>query len=559
MKSISSALIYQSIKNLYPIQGWLYVGAGDGSVLNDLPMHSIPALLAIEAGKRSFDRLKKSAQIYENCQVLHLLVNDEDGEADYYSYFNSSESGLIPEDKLLSIWKKLSMREQFSLPTRRLASIIDDEGKDFSFNWLTIDCLPAVPLLKGLKNHLEMFDFIQLRVSFDNEILENLGAGFIMSENFLKSHGFKCIHIEKENNVKLGSVIYVRDWKSLLLKDKSDLILSLEIEKSRLISSLEEDKKNMTSFFNLEKKLLRNSVKESNDISSGLMDEIVSLKKLNSDLLEFKQIALLQQKESKVNSENSDKVFQGLNLLNSKLENQIKIEITNAAKQIGDFLSLNSYLHTGVMAPVDLETNGWPASSDFMLYLVRLIEERKYDLIIEFGSGTSTLAIAKTIKHIAHKHGGIHRPSFISFDHLEKYFSKTGIRLKSSGLNQHAELLLAPLNSYIASDKTRYQFYDCSEILLQFKQKQNSRLSVLVVVDGPPATTVKYARYPAGPIIAKIFADDEIDFLLDDASRQDEKVIAEKWTAEFLALNYSVTEELIDTEKGAFLLQAKRK
>lgn len=46
---------------------------------------------------------------------------------------------------------------------------------------------------------------------------------------------------------------------------------------------------------------------------------------------------------------------------------------------------------------------------------------------------------------------------------------------------------------------------------------------ILVIVDGPPASTGPHTRYRAGPIVADSFPRVHIDFVLDDYLREDEK------------------------------------
>lgn len=216
--------------------------------------------------------------------------------------------------------------------------------------------------------------------------------------------------------------------------------------------------------------------------------------------------------------------------LHKKLSANLKTEVANAARQIGDFISLQNYFSTGQLSDIRLETNDWPVSSDFMLYLVKLIDLNDYDLVIEFGSGASTLAIAKTLTNIAPRRQGKPPVGFASFDHLKQYYQQTQAQLKHAGLADVVQLHLAPLADYAAPNGNHYPYYSCQTALAALAQKHvPKQLRLLVSVDGPPGSTGKHARYPAGPLVISSFKGAHIDLLMDDAARTDEKEIIALW------------------------------
>ena len=99
-----------------------------------------------------------------------------------------------------------------------------------------------------------------------------------------------------------------------------------------------------------------------------------------------------------IKKQNNDLISVG-----KSLENTIKKEMLNATKQIEAFLGIQSYFNTGELLP---GMHGWPISPDFALYLIELLETNDYNLVIEFGSGTSTVIMAKTLAIIAHRRRG---------------------------------------------------------------------------------------------------------------------------------------------------------
>ncbi|HSW22938.1 MAG TPA: hypothetical protein VLJ62_09235, partial [Burkholderiaceae bacterium] len=76
----------------------------------------------------------------------------------------------------------------------------------------------------------------------------------------------------------------------------------------------------------------------------------------------------------------------------TRLRNEMRKQLAGAVKQVESFMSIQNYLASGEMLT---NFHGWPISPDVGVFVLEKIRERKYDLIIEFGSGTSTMLFAK--------------------------------------------------------------------------------------------------------------------------------------------------------------------
>jgi predicted O-methyltransferase YrrM len=162
-----------------------------------------------------------------------------------------------------------------------------------------------------------------------------------------------------------------------------------------------------------------------------------------------------------------------------------------------------------------------PSSGDFalnptdlldLLHLVRLREPR---LVVELGSGTSSVWLGYALE----QYGG----KLISLDHDADYARKTRAMLAAHGLNAVVEVREAPLRELTATGKT-YQWYD-TEALDDLTGVD------LLLVDGPPAATGPDARYPALSVLEKRLAS-TATVVLDDANRQDERDAVLRWTQE---------------------------
>ncbi len=243
--------------------------------------------------------------------------------------------------------------------------------------------------------------------------------------------------------------------------------------------------------------------------------------------------------------------------LRNFLGSNIKTEISKSTKQIEAFVGLQNYFSTGELPNVNVELHTWPISPDFSLYLVELLQLNDYDIIIEFGSGLSTVIIAKTLaKMAALQQGTSSPPEFISFDHLEKFYQQTRSNLQSIGLEDLVRLTFAPLHDWNAPNGKIYPYYDCEPVLAELVQRRPpAGLRLLVIVDGPPEGTGKHARYPAGPLILKYFSGGRIDLLADDYIRPDEKEVVQLWQADIAAAGLTQTTTERQLEKGACLIR----
>ena len=239
-------------------------------------------------------------------------------------------------------------------------------------------------------------------------------------------------------------------------------------------------------------------------------------------------------------------------------------EATNSVLQrVESYLDVQNYLATGKRVPL---MRGWPISPDLASYIVDRLEKVNYDLVIEFGSGTSTILLARAMVEHRAKSGRLHpnrlvegesaEPCIISFEHLEKYHALTCQQLDSYGLREYVQLLLAPLESHTGADGASYQYYRCQEALTSIARHRSvAGLRVLVFVDGPPAATGKLARYPALQQVLYSFPGARIDILMDDYIREDEKYIVRRWCQELDAEGIAYTLNEMNFEKGACLIE----
>lgn len=266
-------------------------------------------------------------------------------------------------------------------------------------------------------------------------------------------------------------------------------------------------------------------------------------------------IETLSQALQKQNTELSEKISkQNADLLKfrQQLERTVKQEMLNATQQLEAFLNIQSFFTHGEHQPI---MHGWPISPDFALYLIGLLEKNDYDLILEFGSGTSTVIMAKALARLQRQNQSKPAVVQIAFEHLEQYHTQTLANLQSAGMADAVEIVLAPLQPYKAHNENTYSYYACQDKLTELAHgRQAPYRKILVVVDGPPGSTGKHARYPALPIVLTYFKNSQIDFVLDDYFRDDEKEVGALWEKDCEIAGLQAKKETIKMEKDAFFI-----
>jgi predicted O-methyltransferase YrrM len=180
--------------------------------------------------------------------------------------------------------------------------------------------------------------------------------------------------------------------------------------------------------------------------------------------------------------------------------------------QTGEVEALLQLFH-GFTARAPMPTSGgFALNPTDLLDLLNIIRTRKPKLVLELGSGTSSVWIAYALE----KSGG----KLVSLDHDPGYAEKTRIALAAHGLTGVAEVRDAPLRPVVVDGRT-FPWYDVDAVA-------DLREVDLLLIDGPPEKTGKDARYPAMRVLEDRLAD-TATVVFDDAHRQDEAEALRRW------------------------------
>jgi hypothetical protein len=179
----------------------------------------------------------------------------------------------------------------------------------------------------------------------------------------------------------------------------------------------------------------------------------------------------------------------------------------------------------------------WAVSPDALTLLLQEFLVSRPTLVVECGSGVSTLWMALTAK----QHGIDTR--IVALDHEAEYADKTNRMLEQHGVADIAMARLAPLVD-VADDEGGSRLWYEPDALRDLDGIG------LLFVDGPPASTGPLARMPALPQMWDKLGS-RVSIVVDDMIRQDEQDIVARWTKTYPDLDV----EHYDTEKGTEILR----
>jgi predicted O-methyltransferase YrrM len=181
----------------------------------------------------------------------------------------------------------------------------------------------------------------------------------------------------------------------------------------------------------------------------------------------------------------SQRTSDSVRRVGADIEKELKQTFAQTFRQLEALQNLSAVLPASDVLPA---TRGWAASPDLLVVLVDLVISERPSLVVECGSGASTLWLALAMRRFQID-GRI-----IALDHDPVFGRKTRDFLARHDVRDLAEVRDAPLESFSLGGET-YPWYarraweDLTGIDLLF-------------VDGPPAATGYQARYPALPLLS---------------------------------------------------------
>ena len=174
-------------------------------------------------------------------------------------------------------------------------------------------------------------------------------------------------------------------------------------------------------------------------------------------------------------------------------------------------------------------TRSWAASPDLLLTITEIVRKYRPGLIVELGSGVSTLVAAKA---------GARK--VVSIDNSDEFGGKTISLLKDHKV-RGVDVRIAPLQPYANG----FTWYDTSMI------KDLKKIDLLII-DGPPGSKNPEARYPALAEFKDKLSSKAV-IIIDDVHREGERKLAEDFAKGMP--NHQLV--ILDHEKGTAVISPR--
>jgi predicted O-methyltransferase YrrM len=167
-------------------------------------------------------------------------------------------------------------------------------------------------------------------------------------------------------------------------------------------------------------------------------------------------------------------------------------------------------------------TAQWSAAADFLQLALGRCEVRRPRLIVECSSGLSTLVLARACALAG-------EGRVVSLENGAEFAAATRAALQAYGLEAWAKVVHAPLRDTSVGGES-FQWYDLSGL---------SAVDAIdmLVIDGPPGFLQPRSRYPALPMLMERLTPG-CPVLLDDAARDDERLLVDQWRKRYPLLDY---------------------
>jgi len=537
----------------------VHLGAGLCRDLQKYVKFGARQILLLEPNPQLEPELRRRSTAHRNVKVLPLAVSTEAGQRTFKLYNYPEFSSLRRPTGLFELLPGLQQTGETVvevIAAHRIFEYLDSENGDD--NWLVIDTPgEEASVIMDLDRHnkLHRFNRIIIRVGRESLYEDAVAADELVRE--LECRGYF--------NEGASDTSSDPDWPRFHLKLNAKALecRRLRMENEKLEERLREREHRIER---IQAELTKIQEKASAE-EKAFRKERDELKK------QLEQTSLGAEEYSELKS------------LVRNMESSIRRDVRQSRDQIESYMALNKYLEYGELAP---SFNGWAISPDLAMQIVKALEENDYDLVIEFGSGSSTVLISQVmqqhashtsqfgriINHLAYD-GEVSNEKYtvvsateqavkaakelpsriIAFEHVWKYLENTRQMLERSGVDQFVNLVHAPLQEYSNQDST-YLFYDCRDELIRAAGSlQKERARILILVDGPPGNTNEHARYPALPFLLESFAGHHLDIFLDDYDRKDEVEIVEMWIDELKKRSIDFEGESLDLAKGGYFLR----
>jgi YD repeat-containing protein len=196
------------------ITGIVHVGSGFGTgAMHQWRTWDVPRALLIEADAERSAWIDTALADNPGWRCVSDVISAADGEVEFFVASNPAESGLLEPESLRAVWPNLHTVEKRKVAARRLDSVFGDLPVAWSPDWLLIDCLPALPILRGAEKAIDHVSVVWLRAILGDASEPARGATLAEIESHLAVLAFRLAAVAEGTHPAIGEALFVRDWR----------------------------------------------------------------------------------------------------------------------------------------------------------------------------------------------------------------------------------------------------------------------------------------------------------------------------------------------------------
>lgn len=575
----------------------LQVGSSPKEILEKwLEKDEICSVVVLEPHQQQVQQLKKQYSGQSKLQIVAAALSPQLGVQTLVDYNLPGFSSLSPATGLKRLFPGLQTQQNFEVNTLSPAKFLEQYGPDADQTATLVIHAKGyeAELIQELVSRSDLLSFTEvLLYTSPVPLYEHSTETAVLLQQLVEA-GYELVHeqaispewIESsfKRNTAQDEILLLREQ----LKEKEQQIQKQEAQQQVLQAELEKIKKERLAkdnSFMLQRQETHAKIKE---LEQVLQQE---QEKNKQHQIEQGVVAELQNQMEQLFNQQASQIQQatkalGKHVTKSFLEQRKHSQVLEGLKQ---------YLEKGEQP---LNFDAWSMSVDTLTHLVRHIELNNYDVIIEFGSGTSTVMMAKAIaqrltsknynqltksdsnKKLPYRERESHsfpRVSnsqaaallnkaeynlpcqIISFEQDINYLNQTKQVLASYGVSQVVDLILAPLvpmqHSALLSEQ-KHLFYDCEKQLCRLADLYNyHNANVLVVVDGPfSPENDQIIIKPALEVVLQYLAKCNLSFFVNGVNQDKYESVFSYWDRECRARGFELKKRKADESQDFHFL-----
>lgn len=305
--------------------------------------------------------------------------------------------------------------------------------------------------------------------------------------------------------------------------------------------------------------------------AEALTVEVEALKRENSLLASNNETALaISQLENKLTSmlnKQSDESIEIANALGKHVTRCHEEQKSNISSQF-ELRKLSALSRL----PISISSQDMDSSN--LAELSSLVSHNVYDVIIEFGSGLSTVVSASVLQDKAGRGvnndkllrdesdssylGNVLPKHIVSFEQSSERLQKTATLLADAGVEAYVDLCHTPMVSVPLTENSTggELFYDCSEKLLELKRiLSNRKANILAIVNGPQLNSdTDKEKYWALPLVLDYLSQCNITFFIDNKNVGQLNNLVKSWEGECMRRHLTANVEKIKTPNGVTMI-----